>query len=174
MIAMGRFIQVVQLWSPSLHDLFVSYLRHDSEFAERLTLALSEAGWVVWLDKRGIRDGDHYDRQIEEAIASTKAVLVLWSVRSIDSEWVRAEAAYALSKQKLVPVRIDAVEPPLQFLHVQTIDLRSQDCDVESLEFKKLRAGLERRLGTPAQSADRKSTRLNSSHLKLSRMPSSA
>jgi hypothetical protein len=69
----------------------------------------------------GIEEGDAYDTQIEDAIAQTRVVIVVWSQHSVRSHWVRAEAAYALNKHKLVPIAIDKSEPPLQFHHIQTI-----------------------------------------------------
>jgi len=35
---------------------------------------------------------------------------VIWSEHSIKSHWVRAEAAYALGKHKLLPILIDQSE----------------------------------------------------------------
>ena len=35
---------------------------------------------------------------------------------------MRAEAAYALNKYKLVPIAIDNSAPPLRFHHIQTIE----------------------------------------------------
>jgi hypothetical protein len=51
-------------------------------------------------------------------------VIVIWSEHSVKSHWVRAEAAYALGKHKLLPISIDQSEPPLQFMQIQTIDFR--------------------------------------------------
>ncbi len=52
-------------------------------------------------------------------------VVVLWSKESHESQWVRDEAAYARDHKKLIPVRLDASEPPLGFRQVQSLDLHS-------------------------------------------------
>src|SRR5919202_840968 len=50
-------------------------------------------------------------------------VVVLWSANSIESAWVRDEAAAGRDSGRLVPVTIDGTEPPLGFRQFQTIDL---------------------------------------------------
>ena len=89
-----------------------------SEIAQSLT----ETGFSVWWD-RHIRAGTDFSAEIEREIASARAVVVLWSDASHDSQWVRDEAAYARDRNKLIPVRIDASTPPLGFGQVQSISL---------------------------------------------------
>src|SRR5689334_9845247 len=110
-----------------MHEIFISYSRHDSTTANALADTLTKTGYSVWLDRDAIREGDAFDTQIEDAIAQTRVVIVIWSQKSVRSHWVRAEAAYALGKQKLLPILIDQSEPPLQFLQIQTIDFRYWD-----------------------------------------------
>src|SRR6516162_743909 len=105
-----------------MHEIFISYSRRDVSTVRALTTALSQKGLTVWVDRSDIREGDAYDTQIEEAIAQTRVVIVLWSENSIKSHWVRAEAAYALAKHKLLPIKIDQSQPPLQFMQIQTLD----------------------------------------------------
>jgi TIR domain len=138
-----------------MDDIFISYSRADEIIAERTYQALSAQNWSVWLDRQGIREGDPYDKQIEVAIASSKVVIVIWSEHSVRSQWVRAEAAYALSKQKLVPVKIDREEPPLQFLHIQAIDLREWDGTATDPKFQQLIRRLKRRIETATSEIER-------------------
>jgi hypothetical protein len=105
-----------------MKEIFLSYSRLDSSTVQALAGGLEEKGVSVWIDRSGIEEGDAYDTQIEDAIAQTRVVIVVWSQHSVRSHWVRAEAAYALSKHKLVPIAIDKSEPPLQFHHIQTIE----------------------------------------------------
>ena len=37
-----------------MHELFISYCRHDSDAANALADTLSKAGLSVWLDRKGI------------------------------------------------------------------------------------------------------------------------
>ena len=137
-----------------MHELFISYCRHDSDAANALADALSKAGLSVWLDRKAIQDGDAFDTQIEEAIAQTRVVIVIWSEHSVKSHWVRAEAAYALGKHKLLPISIDQSEPPLQFMQIQTIDFRYWDRTSNHHAFQQLAGALAKRLEASAASTD--------------------
>lgn len=54
---------------------------------------------------------------------SAKAVIVLWSPRSVESRWVRAEATIADRNQTLMPVTIEPCERPVMFELTQSADL---------------------------------------------------
>jgi hypothetical protein len=105
-----------------MSDIFISYAREDRAAAERVADALKSRGWSVWWDPE-IPPGEVWDARIERELASVPCVLVLWSATSGRKPWVRAEAAEALSRGVLVPVLIEAVDPPLAFRHVQAADL---------------------------------------------------
>jgi TIR domain-containing protein len=129
-----------------MHEIFISYSRRDISTVRALTTALSQKGLTVWVDRSDIQEGDAYDTQIEEAIAQTSVVIVLWSENSIRSHWVRAEAAYALAKHKLLPITIDHSQPPLQFMQIQTLDFGSWQGGCEDETFERLLAALCKRL----------------------------
>jgi len=138
-----------------MSDIFISYSRDDSQFVEALIMALINHGWSVWSDKSAMSEGRPYDEQTEYAIGEATVTLVVWSQASVKSRWVRAEAAYALQREKLVPVIAEDVDPPLQFLHIQAVSLVGWDKTNDDLYFKKLAAALSRRLdrvGRTAQS----------------------
>jgi TIR domain len=135
-----------------MHEIFISYSRHDSDAANALGDTLCKAGLSVWLDRNAIREGDAFDTQIEEAIAQTRVVIVIWSEHSVKSHWVRAEAAYALGKHKLLPILVDQSEPPLQFLQIQTIDFRYWDRTSNHHAFQQLAGALAKRLEASAAS----------------------
>jgi hypothetical protein len=137
-----------------MHEIFISYCRHDSDAANALADTLSKAGLSVWLDRKAIQEGDAFDTQIEEAIAQTRVVIVIWSEHSVKSHWVRAEAAYALGKHKLLPISIDQSEPPLQFMQIQTIDFRYWDRTSNHHAFQQLAGALAKRLEASAASTD--------------------
>jgi hypothetical protein len=137
-----------------MHEVFISYSRHDSEAANALADTLSKAGLSVWLDRNAIQEGDAFDTQIEEAIAQTSVVVVIWSAHSVKSHWVRAEAAYALGKHKLLPISVDQCDPPLQFMQIQTIDFRYWDRTSKHHAFQQLAGALAKRLDASAATPD--------------------
>ncbi len=103
-------------------DIFVSYSRDDQAVARRYAEALTAAGLDVWWDAT-LRSGEAYDEVTENALRTAKAVVVLWSKRSVTSRWVRAEATLADRNKTLVPVMIEACERPIMFELTQTADL---------------------------------------------------
>jgi hypothetical protein len=103
-------------------SVFVSYAREDAPKAHAIAKALEQASLDVWLDQR-IRSGSEYAHEIEEALKSATSVVVLWSRDSIESAWVRDEAAEGRDTGRLVPILLDESRPPMGFRQFQTTDL---------------------------------------------------
>jgi TIR domain/PDZ domain len=118
-------------------DIFISYAAEDRDRARQLALALEERGWDVWWD-REIPLGRLYDDAIEQALAEARCAIVLWSHRSIASEWVRSEASEAKRRGILVPVFLEAVEPPLAFRLLHGADLTAWEAGSPHEEFEHL------------------------------------
>lgn len=118
-------------------DIFISYKREDKHLAEDTIHQLQEAGFTVWYDER-ITPHTSWDETIEAEIAAAKAVVVLWTPRSVLSEWVRTEADYAKEKGKLVPVMLEACSVPLAYRRTQTVDLSAWDGNPADRSFQKL------------------------------------
>ncbi len=95
------------------HDVFISYAHGDMAAAEAVH-SLIEGGArsrSIWRDIRSQLPGDRIPDEVDEALRGARAVVILWSEKSATSEWVRHEAAYALTAGTAVAVRIDAVKP---------------------------------------------------------------
>lgn len=103
--------------------LFLSYSRRDESRARRLTEWLERDGHAVWRDEDDIGGGASFSSEIEKALKDCDAVIVLWSPNSVQSAWVRDEAAFGRDAGKLIPLSIDATEPPLGFRQFQSINL---------------------------------------------------
>jgi hypothetical protein len=103
-------------------NLFLSYDRDDVIQAQRIAAALEQHGHSVWWD-RHIKGGTQYSKEIEQALNDADAVIVLWSERSVESGWVRDEAAAGRDRGRLLPIKLDRTEPPLGFRQYQAIDL---------------------------------------------------
>ena len=135
-----------------MSDIFISYAREDRLRAQELAAALQRHGWSVWWD-RDIKAGQTFDRVIEDALESARCVLVLWSRESVESHWVRAEAAEGQERGALIPVRVDDVEPPLAFRQIQTADLLTWNGDPSDAEFERLVRDIGALLSQPSGSA---------------------
>ena len=87
-----------------------------------IVAALRKSGRTVWWDE-GLTPHQAWDATIEQEIGRAASVIVLWSPRSVASDWVRSEAHYAQNHSKLVPVLIEPCTVPLAFMLKQAIDL---------------------------------------------------
>jgi len=104
--------------------IFLSYARDDVDAARHLAEGLDQAGHDVWWD-RHLHGGSRFDKEIEEALSNAEAVVVIWSKASLDSAWVKDEAAEARDSERLVPISIGSAKPPLGFRQFHTINLGS-------------------------------------------------
>jgi TIR domain len=82
--------------------VLLSYDREDTDRAAPIAAALEQSGHSVWWD-RHIKGGANFSREIEQALADADAVVVLWSQHSVQSDWVRDEAAAGRDSGRLVP-----------------------------------------------------------------------
>jgi TolB-like protein len=105
-----------------LTDIFLSYNREDQARAKLFAEAFEGQGFKVWWDV-GLRTGEAYDEVTETALRTAKAVVVLWSKKSVQSRWVRAEATLADRNKTLVPCMIEPCERPIMFELTQTAEL---------------------------------------------------
>ncbi len=87
-------------------NVFLSYNREDQARAMMFAEAFEGQGFKVWWDV-GLRTGEAYDEVAETALRTAKAVVVLWSKKSVQSRWVRAEATLADRNKTLVPCMIE-------------------------------------------------------------------
>ena len=102
--------------------VFVSYARADEAWATAVIDRLEQAGFKVWWDGL-IPGGERFSAQIADALDSARAVVVLWSKSSLQSDWVRDEAGVGRDQHRLVPLSIDGSQPPLGFRQIQSIDV---------------------------------------------------
>ena len=103
--------------------LFLSYAHADEARARRLKGALEEAGYNVWWDAL-IEGGTAYAKTINHALETADVIIVMWSAASVESDWVRDEAALGRDRHRLVPLSLDRVKPPLGFRQYQFINFR--------------------------------------------------
>lgn len=127
-------------------DIFISYNREDAAFARIYADAFTAAGLTVWWDAT-LRSGEDYDAVTEESLRTAKAVVVLWSPRSVNSRWVRAEATIADRGQTLMPVMIEACDRPVMFELKQTAELSHWRGDHDDPDWLAFVADVRRKVG---------------------------
>ena len=126
--------------------LFLSYARADESFARRIASALKHAGYIVWWDAL-IEGGAAFARSIAEALESADAVMVLWSQTSVESDWVKDEAAQGRERHRLIPLSLDGTLPPLGFRQYQMIDLTHWHGRRNSYQFAAIERAIASALG---------------------------
>ena len=122
-------------------SVFLSYDRDDAAKAKSIAHVLEKAGHQIWWD-RHIKGGAQYSKEIEIALKAAEAVIVLWSERSVESAWVRDEAAAGRDSGRLIPVLIDNTVPPLGFRQYQSIDLSRWKGKANAAQFREMLAAV--------------------------------
>jgi len=127
-------------------EVFLSYASADRERVATLVHTLEAEGIQVWWD-RDIAYGESFHKVIEQALSAAACVIVVWTSNSVASEWVVNEASDARKRNRLVPVLIEPVKPPLEFRHLQTADLSNWEGDAADPQFAGLRQAVSAMLG---------------------------
>ena len=109
-------------------DVFVSYKKEDRAIAQRVVEAIEAEGFTVWWDD-DITPRESWDILIEREAEAAKALVVLWTPKSVASEWVRAEAKRGKDLSKLVPFMMQPCQLPLAFSMIQAADLSGWNGD---------------------------------------------
>jgi hypothetical protein len=105
---------------------FVSYSRADTDFVLRLCQDLRAAGASIWLDQLDIHPGEDWDEAIEHGLFECGRMLAVLSPKSVSSQNVLDEIAYALSKKKpIIPVLHQDCEVPYRLNRIQYVDFRT-------------------------------------------------
>ena len=120
---------------------FISYSHADRDRIMALTAVLTAAGQQVWWDGL-IEGGETFAKTIESALDIADAVVVAWSVHSVESDWVRDEAAHGRDRGRLVPISLDGTAPPLGFRQYHFIDFSKWRGSTQSSEIVALLSAL--------------------------------
>src|SRR5262245_56648280 len=120
-------------------QVFVSYKKEDFETAGRVVTALKENGLSVWWDD-SLTAKSAWDAELEREIAAAATVVVLWTPRSVNSDWVRTEAHYGLDRGKLIPVMVEECTLPIAVMLRQTVNLCDWRGERNHRQWRKLLA----------------------------------
>ncbi len=160
-----------------LPDIFLSYNREDQATARRFAECFEREGFNVWWDVT-LRSGEAYDQVTEKALREAKAVVVLWSRKSVESRWVRAEATLADRNRTLVPAMIEPCDRPIMFELTQTADLSRWTGDAADRIWQAFLADVRRFVGAggaePVLPAPKLTTAAGSRALSADERPSLA
>jgi TIR domain len=109
--------------------VFVSYSRHDEALVRPLAglLGVASSG-VVFMDVASLAPGDHWEKEIIEAVEQASVFVLCWCCECEKSHFVAKEIGTALSDpaKKLVPVLLCSTALPAGLSQRQWLDLRGQ------------------------------------------------
>lgn len=125
-------------------NVFVSYAHEDRLAVQQLVAFLRAKDFKVQWDQDWV-GGEPLNGTVQEAIRGSGMVIVVWTEASISSDWVLSEATLALrTRGKLLPVRLEKVEPPPPFTQIHTLDLSGWIHSGGEPEWQALVRGLDR------------------------------
>lgn len=135
--------------------VFVSYSSTDRPFADELVRVLEAAPLRIWYAPRDVRPGVDYSEQIQKAIETAVAFVIIVSEAANKSRFVRAETEMAFSRgQPIFPVRTSPIVPAsglalfLQLRHWTDVFGHSQKRAVARLTDELVAATQSRGQGT--------------------------
>lgn len=120
-----------------MSDVFLSYARPDRPSAEILAEAFRRQGWFVFWDPQ-IPPGKVFAEVIEKELEGAKCVVVLWSKKSVSSNWVLDEASEGAARSILIPALIEDVKIPLGFRRIQAVRLVGWQGSSDDSEYNRL------------------------------------
>lgn len=129
-----------------MSDIFLSYKSEDRERAKSIAVILEQQDFSVWWD-RDIPIGRSVDQFIVEKLYEANCVIVLWSRKSVESDWVKDEADEGKKRGILFPVLIDDVDIPLGFRRIQTARLIDWKGELSHPDFERLLKSVAEKLG---------------------------
>jgi len=83
-----------------MSHIFVSYSRKDIDFARYLRATYEHAGFTVWMDEKRLSAGMNWSDELQKAIDTCGAFVVIMSPDSHDSKFVQSEILHAIDRKK--------------------------------------------------------------------------
>lgn len=81
-----------------MFDIFLSYSSEDADRAAWFVRSFEANGWSVFHDRDQIPPGVRFDEFIDQALQSSRCVVVLWTRASVRANFVLNEMACAMAK----------------------------------------------------------------------------
>jgi len=122
-------------------DVFISYARKDKDSVARIAQILQSEGMDVFWDQ-DLVVGDDWRDVIKSRLSRAKCVVAVWSEHSINSDWVKWEAARGYDRGILIPLTIDGKSPARVFDEIQTADLSNWDGSPGDARVARLLTGI--------------------------------
>jgi hypothetical protein len=116
-------------------DIWLSYVRTDRKRVALIAQALEREGFSVAWD-REIKANEPWEEEIDLRLEESPCHCVCWSKASAASDSIVAEASYGQQAGKLVPVTLQACDPPEPFNEIPSWDLTQWRGDSEDEDWQ--------------------------------------
>lgn len=109
------------------YKVFISYNKKDEEIATDIAVFLKVKDIKVWFDEWEILAGDSIIEEIESGLKECTHFIIIWSVNSAKSNWVRKELksilceAIRIGIPRIIPVIIDKTPLPKLLIDLKYI-----------------------------------------------------
>lgn len=129
-----------------MSNVFISYAKEDTEFADKLRLALRAEGISTWWDNN-LTSGNPWENEIYNALKNADVILVLWTSSSRKSDWVKHEASIARLKGNLIQIHLDKISIiPGIFQTIQSLDFANWNSREDHYCFHKLTSAIKKKI----------------------------
>jgi len=113
-----------------VHNVFISHSSATAADAARIEQAFVRAGFDAWLDNSDLGLGVQLRPELNEAIRSSRVMVLVWSEPASRSRWVSAEILTAFHMDRFIlPCVTDDTPLPQFFGHPVYLDLRTAGDD---------------------------------------------
>ncbi len=133
-----------------MKDFFISYNRHDKQWAEWIAWTLEEAGYTVVVEVWDFKPGGNFVLYMQAALTQSQTTIAVLSEHFLSAVYVYPEWATAFAQdpqgtqRKLIPVKVDECAPPGLLASIVYVDL--VDCEVGAAQQRLLTGVSEGRL----------------------------
>lgn len=124
------------------NKVFISYNKKDKEIATDIAVFLEVEDIKVWFDEWEILAGDSIIEEIESGLSECTHFIIIWSVNSAKSNWVRKELksilceAIRIGVPRIIPVILDKTPLPKLLVDLKYIKYKN-DSDKDREEIIK-------------------------------------
>lgn len=107
-----------------MYDAFISYSHANLELVLPLKRELESRGLRAFMDIDAMRPGHDWPPQIGQALHESRMMILCWSEKAAQADWVKAEINHCLSGKPPVPVLpwlLDNTQLPTLLQHLQGV-----------------------------------------------------
>lgn len=92
-------------------DIFLAYSSKDRPWVEEFVSSLKDAGVTSWFDIADIPLGEAWEKPLEDALRSSRTMVIILTPNSVRSRWTLMELGAALADNKrIIPVVAEEFE----------------------------------------------------------------